>query len=118
MTIEHQTMLEDLDELRRIHPPQLVAQDPRPDLVEDHAAWEKLLNLAYGVHGAMNPDSLFWLLDGLRCMGCGLARDARGWRLTPGECQEYDRFKREYLAPRKQQVVEILEMLNQTGGEQ
>lgn len=111
MTTEHQTILEGLDERLQIYPRRLATEDPRPDLVEDHVPWERLLNLAYGVHGALNPDSLFWVLDGLRCLGCGLARDARGWRLTPGECQEYDRFKREYLVPRKQQVVEILEML-------
>ena len=72
-------------------------RDPRPDLADDTHTWSCLLERAYE-HDGHDPDGLFGVLHGLRCVGAALAwRD--GWRLEPGEmsADEYAAHRVGYL---------------------
>ena len=60
-------------------------RDPRPDLVEDSAAWRRLIRLAETCRGG-GPESLAAALDGIRCLGARLVKveDREQWRIVPG----------------------------------
>ncbi|MHB9033140.1 MAG: hypothetical protein ACYC6L_08845 [Anaerolineae bacterium] len=92
---------------------EVILRDPRPELADDHAIWERLLALAHQVHGAQDPESLFWVLHGLRCLGCELVRESYGWRIAAGENADYAFHRQRYLVNRKEQVLALLTQLNE-----
>jgi len=112
MALEKQTLFEDMQVKINLLPAYDVTDDPRPDLGADSAAWRKLLKTAHWKCGADGPESLFWHLHGLRCTGCQLERDGRGWRITAGQNQNYAADRERYLVPRQQAIIELLEYLN------
>jgi len=87
--------------------------DPRPELADDHETWERLLALAHQAHGADDPESLFWVLHGLRCLGCELVRESYGWRIAAGENEDYTFCRQRYLVSRREQVTALLAQLNE-----
>jgi len=85
--------------------------DPRPDIAADSASWSLLLGIAYDADGD-NPRGAFGVLHGLRCIGVGLERDARGrWRLTAGEADDYDEIRATWLMPIRREVGELMRRL-------
>jgi len=87
------------------------ASDPRPDIAADTTAWSLLLALAYDADGG-DPRGAFGVLHGLRCVGVGLERDARGrWRLVAGETDDYDEIRETWLMPIRREVGELLRRL-------
>jgi hypothetical protein len=105
-------------------------QDPRPDLWRDHAYWVAILTLAMaegseegskegggepggGGPGAMyQSQDVYGILHGLRCGGASLVADKEfGLVLQPGgwEAGEYAAVKARDLAPRRAQLVNLLQ---------
>ena len=111
METEKQTMLEDLAAIVPILPAYLPTDDPRPELEADSTYWGRLLSLAHGNCDEADPACLFWVLNGLRCMGCGLAYANGEWRIVAGENQDYQR-DREYLRPHTELLRQILGKLS------
>ena len=87
--------------------------DPRPDLAQDTALWEQVLEAAFQLDGD-DPAGLFGTLHGLRCCGARLVRPGRGgWKIQPGadylggqEAWEGDRAG--WLLPRRVTVTRLL----------
>lgn len=82
--------------------------DPRPDLAEDADLWRRLLFAAY-VEGH-DPDSLFWILQGLRCYGAALRLGKATAILGPGEIDpaEYGQWRGQYLEPHSGELRRLL----------
>jgi len=76
--------------------------DPRLDLEQDHAAWQRLLSLA--------PGGLRGLLHGLRCEGCSLQQVGGKWTLSRGEMDvnDYIKVRGEWLQPQADALVRLL----------
>lgn len=51
--------------------------DPRPDLIKDTSAWQKLLRIAN-----LQRSSIAGILHGFRCCGAMLRRDVSGWHIV------------------------------------
>src|SRR5688500_18187849 len=61
----------------------LYLYEPRPDLTEDSAIWQRLLAAALPVDGEL-PDGVFARLHAARCCGARLARQPTGaYRIAP-----------------------------------
>ena len=105
-------MIEDLALLKPIRNTYLPTNDPRPDLAADSKYWGRLLSLSHGYCDESDPACLFWVLNGLRCMGCGLAYANGEWRIVAGENQAYARDREKYLVPKRDEVMKLLERLN------
>ena len=108
--------------------------DPRPDLTEDSALWSRLLTLAKAETERLNnkitvkqeqTGSFFGVLHGFRCAGTRLRRSETGsgmYVLRPdvdptGERawisrEEYELYRGKYLAPWKDELIKILQVLN------
>jgi len=88
--------------------PPPIWEDPRPDLAEDHAAWDRLLRMAHD-----RNEDVCSVLAVLRAAGARLERGATGWMIRPGEWPraEYEEFRKEYLTPRKDEISELLREL-------
>jgi|SRR5690606_8310573 len=88
--------------------------DPRPDLTEDHEAWNRLLQLALDKHG----EDLAGVLHGFRCGGTRLRQGKRGYVLRPDidptgarawlSVEEYEEMRDKYLAPWRNEVAALL----------
>lgn len=83
-------------------------EDPRPELAEDTNLWRRLLFAAY-VEGH-DPDSLFWILQGLRCYGAALRLGKSTAILEHGEIDaaEYAQWRAQYLAPKAGELRPLL----------
>ena len=87
-------------------------RDPRPDLVEDSAAWRRLIRLAETCRGG-GPDSLAAVLDGVRCMGARLVKveGREQWRITAGAeytAADYAADRARWLMPHKEALRGLL----------
>lgn len=82
--------------------------DPRPDLAEDGDLWRTLLFGAYV--GGHDPDSVFWTLQGFRCMGASLRMGRKTLILQRGEIDpaEYASWKAQYLEPNAAELKNLL----------
>jgi hypothetical protein len=107
MPEELQTIAEDLAALPNLAPLYLPTNDPRPDLTGDSVIWGRLLSLAHGTCGE-DQDSLFWVLNGLRCLGTLLVKGAFGWKLEAGQNKTYAADRARYLLPNKDKLLELL----------
>lgn len=94
-------------------------QDPRPDLVEDHLLWERVLAVAH----EQNTD-LWGVLHGLRCCGAKLGRTGGRLMLRPRvdptgsqalwpDEQAWARDRQTWLLPRAAAVQAVLEAVDQ-----
>jgi hypothetical protein len=67
----------------------MAVHDPRPDLVDDAAAWQDLLERAATLENVGGeswvPDGVYWALLGARAIGAELTRTNNGWRLRSRE---------------------------------
>ncbi len=101
--------------------------DPRPDLAEDSAAWERLLTTAACSEAAYcDPCGLYAALNGLRCCGGRLVHDGDRWLILqrppdPGadETQEaldaeLARDKRRWLMPHREVLLGLLAAVGNT----
>lgn len=111
MPEEKQTMIEDLAMLKPVRAVYLHTNDPRPDLAADSAVWGRLLSMAHGYSDEADPECLFWVLNGLRCMGCGLAYANGAWRVVAGQNADYQ-VDRERLRPHKELLFALLGKLS------
>lgn len=126
----------DINDINDISPPRPVVEaaeiirlqwtaDPRPSLVEDSALWSRLLALAYQRHGD-GSDSVFWLVQGIRCCGARLVlRDGRlrleprpdSERAGPFEHdlgnEEWRTVRKKWLLPHRVAISALLEALAQ-----
>lgn len=112
MPEEKQTMLEDLRDTPKLAPLYLPTNDPRPDLAKDSRAWGRLLSLAHGEFGEDDPLSLFWILQGMRCMGTTLVKSGAAWRLDAGGNPDYAADRERYLVPHRDDVRMLLSKLD------
>jgi len=90
----------------------LLTNDPRPELT-DHEQWTELLRLASLNSRANEP---LGSLNGIRCMGARLVRQAHSYRVVPGPGPEYDREeykadRAKYLLPHKAVLSSLLVIL-------
>jgi len=86
-------------------------EDPRPDLEEDSALWERLLRMAYPVDGS-SVRGLFWNLHGCRCGGARLVSRDGKLRIDPGEwADEYPGIRQRYLEPFKLALIGFLKRM-------
>ncbi len=83
--------------------------NPRPDLIEDADLWARLLLKAYPIDGE-DPEGLFWILHGLRCVGARLRLGATTAVLEPGEisAEAYAAYKAQYLEPHRPKLLQLL----------
>ena len=93
-------------------------EDPRPDLTEDHAWWERLL-------AAMPDDEARAAIHGARCAGCRIVRQeaadetdgggsgpARYLRIAPGaETVDWPRLRDTWLRPHAAAIATALHQL-------
>ena len=110
MPEELQTIAEDLAAMPKLAPVYLPTNDPRPDLAADSVVWGRLLSLAHGTCGE-DQDSLFWILQGLRCLGTLLVKGVSGWRLEAGQNKTYAADRARYLVPNKDVLLDLLRKL-------
>lgn len=110
MPEELQTITEDLAAIPELAPLYLPTNDPRPDLASDSAVWSRLLSLAHGDCGE-DADSLFWVLQGMRCMGTSLVKGTSGWKLEAGQNKAYAADRARYLVPNSDKVLALLRRL-------
>ena len=68
------------------------------------------MSLAHGDCGE-DKDSLFWVLQGLRCLGTLLVQGVSGWRLEAGQNKTYQADRAKYLVPNKDKLLELLKRL-------
>jgi len=89
-----------------------LAMDPRPDLTEDHALWERLLSSAMALDGG-SPDGVAQALNGLRCLGAVIRRERGAWVIRRGElpAPEYEDLRRRWLFPYRKRVATLLDKL-------
>jgi hypothetical protein len=87
--------------------------DPRPDLRRDSEWWTSLLMLAY-IPGPADPQGVFGVLHGLRCLGASLARSNRQLRISHGEIPEaeYADLRRDWLVPQGTTISQLLSVLD------
>ena len=89
--------------------------DPRPDLLDDHPIWERLL----GYVQKYEPPSLHGVLHGVRCGGAMITIGPDGARLLPridpeGKLamwknqEEWDADRLRYLMPVKDDLIRVL----------
>ena len=105
-----------------INEPILYADDPRPDITDDHALWNDLLTRAEAIDGR-SPDGLFGALHGLRCLGARLVPvPTGGVRLERGEIPEeakaiedgkivdrgYKGLRKKWLLPHAEALMKLL----------
>lgn len=92
-------------------------EDPRPDLLEDHQLWTRLLELAMEKHG----EELAGILNGFRCGGTRIREGKKGYVLRPDidpagnvawqSAEEYEKMKAKYLEQWRNEVAALLKEL-------
>ena len=92
----------------------LLTNDPRPELT-DHEQWTELLRLA-SLNSRTNEP--LGSLNGVRCMGARLVRQAHSYRVVPGpeyDREEYKMDRAKYLLPHKAVLSNLLMILAEAG---
>jgi len=89
------------------------AADPRSDLADDSAHWLALLRIAWVVDGR-DPNGVFGVLRGLRCLGARLTRGGEGceWRIIPPPGVSERGLVVEWLEPHAPLAVDLLTRLD------
>ena len=79
--------------------------DPRPDIAEDSVLWDWVLQHAY-VQDGDDPNGLYRLLNGLRCLGARLSFNKHGLHLGPRYFPHGSwRTREEWLVDRERYLV-------------
>ncbi len=86
--------------------------DPRPDIVQDHRLWLKILVNAKEL---FNESNLFEVLHGIRCGGGMLEETKRAFKLHPGneewaDPHEWTRVKQKWLDPVKDDLLNLFRL--------
>lgn len=89
--------------------------DPRPDLTEDSALWDKLLMHTRAIDGN-DPNGLYGALDGIRCCGARLYLDGDTLKIDGSECSAPD--GRTYVGLRQQYLIKHADKLRRILREQ
>lgn len=91
--------------------------DPRPDLADDSARWERLLTMAYQLPEE-DMDGVYGTLLGFRCMGARIFTVNGKPTITHGEIdpEEYKRDRETYLLPVAAKVAALMAKLGEGDG--